>query len=228
MSGATTSARAVGGRRWGGRAALVAVALAAGAAAWTGGRAALADALTLRARWQVDQWQGGARIDAGVWNSTRESLRSGLGFAPDSPQLNDYLALLYDVRGAAVLAVDADLAAAFFGQGLEYHRTAARLRPMSPHAWAGVAMAAHYGRGRDDELWFAFDRAVAYGPNEPAVQRILTDLACARWQTLSPSRREVIRQFLVRAPDPQRQALLAIAARHKVEGLAPSSGKAAG
>lgn len=216
------------GRRWLPRVGLAVLAVAAVAAAWEGGRVALADALTLRARWQVDQWREGGRIDAAAWGSAREALRAGLGFAPDSPQLNDYLALLYDLRGAAVRPVDADLGAAFFRQGLEYHRLAARLRPMSPHAWAGVAMAAHYGGGPEAELWFAFDRASAYGPNEPVVQQILTDLACARWKTLAPARREIVRQFVVRAPEPQRRALLAIAARYKIEGLAPDTGKTAG
>lgn len=213
-----------GGSRWWPRAALAALGVAAVLAAWEGGRAALADALTLRARWQIDQWHAGGRIDVAAWIDARESLRSGLGLAPDNPQLNDYLAQLYDLRGAAIRPVDADLAAAFFGQGLEYHRVVVRLRPMSPHAWAGVALAGHYGGGPEIEMWTAFDRALAYGPNEPAVQRGLAEIACARWRSATPERQQAVREFVTRAPAPQRQALVEIARRHQVTDLAAAGG----
>jgi hypothetical protein len=60
----------------------------------------------------------------------------------------------------------------------------------------------------DAELWAAFDKALAYGRNEPAVERMLAEIAFARWSSLDLQRADAIRALIADLPEKLRKPLL--------------------
>ncbi|TCS71928.1 hypothetical protein EDC61_10766 [Sulfuritortus calidifontis] len=191
--------------------------LVAVVSAYHGGRAALADAFTLKARWQIGQWRDGEDLPAEIekWRNARDDLQQALALTPDNPQLYDDLGFLYALRAYRALAVP-DLARPLLQQALTYYRQASLRRPMSPHTWANIALARHYLGESGPELWQAFDLAMAYGQNEPAVQTGLAEIGLARWGTLSPERKAALRAAHARALPTLQKQLVAIARRHGV------------
>lgn len=191
--------------------------LVAAVSAYHGGRAALADVITLKARWQIGQWRDGEGLPPEVtkWREARDDLQQALALTPDNPQLYDDLGFLYALRAYRALAVP-DLAQPLLRQALDYYRQASLLRPMSPHTWANIALARHYLNDASPELWRAFDLAMAYGGNEPAVQTSLAEIGLARWQTLAEERKAALRAAYARSLPPLQKQLAAIAQRHQV------------
>jgi tetratricopeptide (TPR) repeat protein len=194
---------------------LVCVFLLAGYSAYFGGRAALADAMTLKVRRDMGQWREGRNLppDLSLWRESRNTLMAALEYAPDNPQFYEDLAFLYGLRALAARN-NPELEREFLSQVLEYYKQAVSLRPMSPHTWANIALAKHYRGDKDSELWSAFDLAMTYGKNEPAVQITLAEIGRARWGELSEARRTALNAAFARAIPSLRKALETVAARY--------------
>ncbi len=191
--------------------------LVVAAAAYHGGRAALADLITLQARWQIGQWRAGKGLppEPEKWRAVRDDLQQALRLTPDNPQLYDDLGYLYALRAYRALNLP-ELARPLMQQALDYYRQASLRRPMSPHTWVNIALARHYLGQNGPELWQAFDLAMAYGQNEPAVQSGLAEIGLARWPMLAEERKAALRAAYARALPPLQKHLAAIAGRHGV------------
>ena len=185
-------------------------------AAWFGLRAAWSDAITLKARSDINHWQSAnTRPSIEQWRQARDALQHGLEFAPDDPNLYEHLAYLYGLRAMQAKRVP-ELYQSFLDQASIYYVDALRRRPMSPHTWANIALAAHLMGNRDEVLWLAFDRAMRYGANEPQVQLILAEIGVNRWPTLTAARQDSLRAAFLRAAPGLRKQLDALAARQQI------------
>lgn len=202
--------------RWG-QTLLVALLMAmVVSAAYFGLRAAWSDAVTLRTRYKIDQWQANRyRPTLEEWREARDNLLDGLRHSPDDAKLTELLGYLYGVRAEQARRLP-DLYLPLLEQASIYYVEALRLRPMSPHTWANIALAGHLMGDRDKVVWMAFDRAMAYGANEPQVQMILAEIGLSRWDGLDDMHRRMLRAAFERAAPALRKRLDALAAQHHV------------
>jgi hypothetical protein len=198
------------------RAAFI-VALLAGAlpTAYYGLTSAWSDLVLLKARWNLTQWrEGTAPLPPAVeLGETRNALNRALMLTPDNPMIHEDLGYLYGIWAMKASGVP-DLQKAMLSQTLEYSRSAAVLRPMSPHTWANIALANHYLGTVGPEFWDAFDRSLNYGRNEFPVQKILAEIGFSRWQELNDVRQKALLSMIAGAPEDTRKSLAAIAARY--------------
>ncbi len=189
------------------------------------GPAAYADFGTLRARAEVEQMRDGQKRMPPVaeWGRLRNELVSALTNPPDNAQLLDDIAFLYAFRAQSMEDVPEleDLRQSLLAESVIYYRAASKLRPMFPYGWAHLALAKHYVGEADAELWSAFDKALAYGRNEPAVQRMLAEIAFARWASLDPKRADAIRVLIAELPEILQKPLLDQAAHFLVSIALP-------
>jgi hypothetical protein len=197
------------------RALIGVVLVGAISAAWVGGRAAWADMLQLQVRYNISQWQAGTvpPPQIAAWGEARNTLVQALILTPDDPQIHENLGYLYALRALSSKAVP-ELYQAMLRQAQVYYRNAARLRPMSPHPWANIALASHYLGDVGAPLWDAFDRAMAYGQREPSVQATLAEVGFARWGELTEPRRSQLLAMVNQALPHSKGPLLDIAKRY--------------
>lgn len=174
------------------RMALLAVLLAALAHAGVGAlRNAAADRIAQPARDRLAAWSGAQPIapDAVAWKGAYDALRRARAIAPHDPDLALDLGLLLRVRAQSSARVPA-LAETLLVEALEAFRDAVRLRPVSPFAWANIAYAQHLRlhsgtlalaaqarAAAEGERARALERALRYGSNEPAIRRIVRQIA---------------------------------------------------
>lgn len=189
--------------------------LGAISAVWVGGRAAWADMLQLQVRYNIGQWQAGKAPlpPIAMWGEARNTLMQALTLTPDDPQLHENLGYLYGLRALSSKDIP-ELYQAMLGQAQVYYRNATRLRPMSPHPWANIALASHYRGDAGASLWDAFDRAMAYGQREPSVQVMLAEVGFARWGELTEPRRSQLLAMVNQALPHSKGTLLEIARRY--------------
>jgi hypothetical protein len=174
--------------------------------------AAYTDFHTLRARAEVELMRDGQKgmPPAAEWGRLRNELVGALANPPDNAQLLDDIAFLYAFRAQSMQNVPEleDLRQSLYAESVVYCRAASKLRPMFPYGWAHLALSKHYVDEVDAELWAAFDKALAYGRNEPAVERMLAEIAFARWSSLDPQRADAIRALIADLPEKLQKPLL--------------------
>lgn len=188
-----------------------------------GGRAALADAGSLRAKWVVSEWRAGRgpAFTPDLWLKTRDSLQQAAAMAPGNAHLFDDLGFMHAARAQGMGDPAPNTPAWVYKQKLlaqciESYRTASSLRPTFPYSWVYLALAKHTQGERDTEFWLAFDKALRFGRNEAGVQPALAEMAFADWPALADSRKQLIDAMVAGAPAVQRTKLLALAAQHGV------------
>ncbi len=186
--------------------------------------AAVKDYRTLGVRSEIERMRDGKKRMPSLveWGRLRNQLVRAAGDESDNAQLQDDIAYLYVFRAQNMVDVPelAELRQSLFAEAANYYRRSARLRPMFPYGWANLALAKHYSGAADEELWDSFDRALAYGRNEPTVQHMLAEVAFARWSTLDPQRAAAITDLVAETPEPLRQPLLEMA-EHFIVALPP-------
>ncbi|MES2300353.1 MAG: hypothetical protein V4582_25185 [Pseudomonadota bacterium] len=213
MTGASTDTRTSTSTstRLRGAAVLALPALLIACALYWSAPAALADVRVLQARAEVAHWRAnGITPGPAQWRADLDALTDSLARGPANAQTHEDIAYLYALRGAAALAYP-KVATPMLEQALGHYESAAALRPLSSSSWASVALARHYLRRDEAALWFAFDRAMAYGPNEPHTQPTLFFIGLQRWAMLDPARRDALRAALSRAQPPLREQLAQLA-----------------
>ena len=203
------------------RAAFI-VALFAGVlpAAYYGLTSAWSDFGVLKARWDLERWREGklpapTAVDLGL---TRNALNRSLMLAPENATILEDLGYVYGIRAAMASRLP-DLRNSMLSQSLAFFRSAAVLRPMSPYAWANIALANHYLGTVGPEFWDAFDRSLSYGRKEFPVQKILAEIGFSRWEELDEVRRGALLAMISGAPAASRKSLAAIAARYHLSDL---------
>jgi|GEM_PF-5141501 len=156
------------------------------------GRAAMADLATMRARAGVMQLKREGRMPTSL--ESRDyltTLEAAVATAPDNSQLYEDIGYLYAVRGTAALRFPA-IARSMLDKALFSYQLAARYRPMDSHAWSSIALSKHFLDQSDPVLWGAYDKAMAYGGNEPETQVALFMVGLTRWSELGPLRQQAL------------------------------------
>lgn len=175
------------------------------------GRAAIADILSLRVRYELSQLKETGQFPIPMqWREYHAALEAALSYSPDNAQYYEDIAYLYAMRGVAALRFPT-ISKPLLTEALIYYRSAARWRPMSSSTWASIALAKHYLDQNDAELWDAFDKAMAYGSNEPDTQATLFTIGLQRWSELEPQRQAALRASYARAMPPLKSRLKNIA-----------------
>lgn len=185
---------------------------------------ALADARSLAARAQIDAWRKSTSRKDDIeqhWTGVRDQLLAAISMAPANPQFHSDLGYLHALRAAQVPAVTKyanldELRQSLFAIAVEHYRNAAVLRPMFPYGWAHLALAKHYANEADAELWSVYDKTYAYGRNEPSLQRILAEIAFARWSDIGGERRAALLGMVRDNPPKLNKPLLELAAYYKI------------
>lgn len=193
------------------------------ASLYFGLRAGLADSQSIQSRWQITQWQGGKLPLPKIaeWGTARNDLVAALRWTPNDPQLHEYLGYLYGLRAINSRAIP-ELEQAMLADSISYFRQAVVARPMSPYAWVNLSLALHFKRSHDEALWQAWERAWQYGNREAGVQRVLAEIAFARWQEAGTKRQIKLIDMIDSARPHSRGDLVAIAKRYdKTDLLKP-------
>ena len=190
--------------------------------------AAIADFGSLRARQEIEHLRaGGSPPPLAAWTRLRDDLLSAADWSPGNPRWYDDLGYLYVLRARSTTGMpelDA-LRRDLYLEAAGHYRTAARLRPLFPYGWANLALAKHHAGEADAEMWHAFDQAMANGRQEIGVERMLAELAFARWAELTPERAAAVRMMIADTREDLRQPMLAGAAQSGIDLTQP--GKAA-
>lgn len=182
--------------------------------------AAIADYATLKTRHEIERLRDGTARPppAQAWAALRDDLLQAAAWAPDNPRWYDDLGFLYVLRARSTQGVVelTDLRRSLYTEAAAYYRQAARLRPMFPYGWANLALAKHHADQNDAEMWAAFDKALTYGRHEIGVGRMLAELAFARWQEVTPQRRDTLAAMISETWPESRKPVLELAERHGV------------
>lgn len=213
-----------------GRALILAAATAASAAAlWTMLPAGWADYQTMKTRWQLGLWTSGKAPPPGIveWGNAVNRLTDGLKTTPQDPTLHEGIAWLYASRAIASEAFP-ELATPYMQQAAQSYQTAANLRPMSGPTWAHLALALHSlnDPASTPQLWQATDKALQYGPREPAVQTALARIGFSRWSQLPEPTRAAFTHMLGQVQPHHHATIKAIAQQHQLTHLLPATAAA--
>lgn len=183
-------------------------------------RAALVDGLTLKARWQMTQWQEGKQPLPGAVEllKVRNELTAALDWLPGEPQIHECLGYLYGIRANRAAAVP-ELQGAMLDESIVHYRKALTLRPMSAYAWANLALALHLKNAEPDKIWQALDRAFLYGNREAGVQRIIVEIMFSRWVSAGEQRRSETLTMIDSAFPHARGSLVKIAEKYGMQSL---------
>nr|WP_315464245.1 hypothetical protein [uncultured Rhodoferax sp.] len=183
------------------------------AALWFGGHATWADAATLRARWIIAEWREGKgpSRQPEVLARVAADLQAGTRITPGNAALYDDLGFLHAFQAEALSPYVGEPALRDYQRQLlvtaaGHYRTSTALRPTFPYSWAYLALAKHMLEEYDGEYWVAFDKAHQLGRAEAGVQVALARMAFARWQELSPERKD-------------RMVAMVLSAQPKVAGM---------
>lgn len=192
-------------------------------------RYAVATTMSLKAQDLARQWQTDSRWQKPnaqsnqpsleEWSLAGQTLEEAIELNPQDAQLLETLALLH-INHLRWHQPGPEASRAALDRAHELLRQATQLRPMSGNTWAAQALTL-YGLDTDpantqrqQELWHAFDLAMAYGQGNGNVQQSLAQIAFARWRELSPERQTAVRQMAAQATPRQRKRIEAIAASH--------------
>lgn len=188
-------------------------------------RAGLGDIQTMRARWQVGQWQNnpGLRPKPAEIGRARNDLVAGLEWLPGDPQILESLAYLYGARAHFARGLP-ELENAMLDEAIAYYRAALVKRPMLPYPWANIAFGLHLRNIEPGAMWQAFDGAVRYGRREGGVQIRLVQIGISRWNEAGEARRQIVRQIVAEARGRARKEILALLEAAGRNDLLPVAG----
>jgi tetratricopeptide (TPR) repeat protein len=194
-------------------------------AAYEAGRRGLADAISMRSRYEVNLWSEKQAAPAfEQWQRAVESLRSALALTPEDPSLYDHLGVAYEV--ASTTFNPGDAWNVYHEFSLVHFRQATVLRPTSPYSWANVALAKYRLRQWDEEMFLALIAAMRLGPWEPGVQLITSDLGMLLWDYLPQALKAQVLENWSRTAERQAEPLARLAvARNRVAVLCTISHK---
>jgi hypothetical protein len=143
-----------------------------------------ADANYTSARLALEAGKG--KPSAGALATARAAIDEALRFEPSNPHYVEQSALLRE-RQALALGRDDPQSRRLLGESLADFRAAARMRPGSAYAWAGIAVLKLRLRELDEEFHGAIERAVRLGPWEAQVQAAIAQVGLAAWRRLAPA-----------------------------------------
>jgi tetratricopeptide (TPR) repeat protein len=137
------------------------------------------------ARLQLMRWADGRETwTEEQWEQARRELNHALTLTPDDATLHDAMAQLYGLHGQRVWTTGepGTPEMADFSQALTYQLKSLKVRPVNAYAWANLSLIHYVLNGTPDDVFDAWDQALAQGPHEAQVIRTLQFVAESTWQ----------------------------------------------
>jgi hypothetical protein len=122
-----------------------------------------------------------------TWLQVRNDLLEARRLTPGDPTVLESLGVLHARRGQSPELLT---------YARDYFQQALVLRPTSPYAWANLANTMYRLRPEGAGLEQPLDNAIRFGPWEPAVHRLGTDLGLAAYGKISPESRDEVRKLI--------------------------------
>ncbi len=192
--------------------------------AWHGASAARADAMSLQARWQVEQWRSGKRASftTARWEEIKNTLQSALVVTPHNAQLHDDLAYLYALRALGMGSPVAGsknyaLKQLLLNNAIANFRISTELRPTFPYSWGYLAFCQHQAGQSLVDVLPAFDKALQYGNTEQNVRLVLAKIAFDNWQEMDTERKNRMIKMIEQSTLDAQKSLKKMAANQAIE-----------
>ena len=141
------------------------------------------------------------------------SLSAANALEPANPLFVEQRARVHEMQALRLPRADPS-ARALLRQALEEFRSAALMRPGSPHVWSAIAALKLRLDELDFEFYGALERAARYGRWEPAVQLALADIGLAGWRLLPYAAKQIVLGAIERGMRRQGAELRRMAAAH--------------
>lgn len=152
-------------------------------------RLAMADIAGHQAGYALNSWEK-ARTPPASDQAERAlaQITSALSWTPDNPVLLERKALILmsSASGSVTLGEFREATE----EGILLYRHAVQLRPRWPHTWANLALLKAYRQEFDAEFVEALANAVHYGPWEPSIHRVITEVGMMGWPVLDAETRQ--------------------------------------
>ena len=147
-----------------------------------------ADALLRDANEEVEAWAAaGLRPANETWSATYQQLQRSTQLAGNNPATSELMAHMASQRTDST---------EYAREAIVHLARALELRPSSPYSWAALAEG-KYRHGDTKGLFeIAIRHAVALGPAEPGVQRLVANYGLAVWDEISESTRKSVDQMV--------------------------------
>lgn len=172
--------------------------LVLGCLAWTAGKEAISNYYVQLARQEIDRWAGsGQRFRGDEWTRVAQYLADSLRYSPNNAWSLEETGS-FELRRMRA-AKDPALAIAAARSAKAHFYRALVERPISPFAWANLALSKLYLDELDEELFAALRHADELGPWEPEVQQSVLFVGLAVWHKLDAAQRDAIVRAMARA-----------------------------
>lgn len=151
-------------------------------------RVAMADFIGYKAGYALNGWEKARKAPTPDQAAKAlDDITAALAWTPDNPQLLERKALILMNSAAGSVTLGEFRAAT--EEGITLYRQAVQLRPRWPHTWANLALLKAYRQEFDAEFADAVVRAVQYGPWEPSIHRVITEVGMMGWPALTQDTR---------------------------------------
>jgi hypothetical protein len=166
--------------------------------AWKAGREGISNVYVQSANQEIKRWATpGQRFRGDEWTRVMQYLAESLRYSPENAWSLEEMGT-FQLRGMSA-ATDPALAMAAVRSANAHFRKTLMERPISPFAWANLALSKLYLDELDDELFAALRWADELGPWEPEVQQTVLFVGLAAWHKLGPAQRVAMVRTLERA-----------------------------
>lgn len=139
---------------------------------------------------RVAEWAGAHKpYTEAEWFEAQAELRRAERIMPNDAGLQDTLGVLHMVRGYQLWS-DVTARTPYLEQALRHFERSVALRPHVAQGWANVALARYLTRRPIEETAAAWRKAVALGPKEDDVMRLMLNVVLGSWEEAPQEMRE--------------------------------------
>jgi len=163
---------------------------------WSCGFAGISDVITLSSRSSLAELKSSGRIPNPMhWAEIQNDLQAASILSPSNPLYYEDQAYLYSVRGVAARRFP-EIADLNLQQAERFYYLSIKARPMTSATWANLALVSYYlDPGNSVSINKLYNVALSYGPSSQSTFITLFYLDLLRWNTLSDSRRGMLKDM---------------------------------
>ncbi len=144
------------------------------------------DMTSMQARREAAFWLMDPKLaTAPAWERALREAHEALQMAPRNPMLHDLISNLYQARSAALPTAETTQRRELLEQALSYQQKSLALLPENADGWADAAALREMLEQSSQAVAADWNKALAYGPHETAVQYRLMVIALSMWERAS-------------------------------------------
>ena len=180
---------------------------------WYCGAAGIVDASTLSTRTILSEIQIGRRnAESGLTQEILTTLGDASSVVPDAAEYYEEAAYIYSVKGVFALRFS-EISSPILRSATVKYEKALGVRPMSSVGWANLGLVNYYLSPESEKTDKFVDIAMRYGASDPKTQNTLFFLELQRWDRLSSSQKNQMRDVFIHAQEPFKSDLKRLVAR---------------